>query len=98
MNLRQALLIGLIAAGPAGWSATAAAECLSPAETRNAVSSGEAVSLSAIKSAVKQKKMGEVIGAKLCRQGGRLVYEITVLSDSGGAKSLSVDARSGNVP
>jgi hypothetical protein len=73
-------------AGPAG-----AAECLSGAERRQAVQSGQAMRPGQLRRAVQ----GELIDLKLCWQGGRLVYVATVLGNGGAVRRLTVDAFSG---
>jgi uncharacterized membrane protein YkoI len=67
--------------------------CLSQGEARQAVASGEAVSLSQIRAGIP----GEVLAAQLCRGGGGLVYVVNVLGEGGQVKRLQVDARSGAV-
>jgi len=67
--------------------------CLSQGEARQAVQSGEAVSLSQLRAGIP----GEVLSAQLCRSGGGLVYVVSVLGEGGEVKRLQVDARSGAV-
>ncbi|MCX5512109.1 hypothetical protein C3941_08565 [Kaistia algarum] len=67
--------------------------CLSQSEARQAVQSGQAVSLSQLRSGIP----GEVLSAQLCRSGGGLVYVVSVLADGGAVKRLRVDAQSGAV-
>ena len=76
------------------FSATTGAEaaCLSQSEARAAVSSGEARPLGSIAGAVS----GEIVRADLCREGGRLVYVLSVLT-GGRVANMVVDARSGRV-
>ena len=64
--------------------------CLAPAQQREAVASGAARPFGAIAS----KLRGELVNARLCKQGGGLVYVVTVLR---GSKRVDVrfDARSG---
>lgn len=79
-------LAGVPVAGPA-----AAAECLSGAERRQAVQSGQAMRPGQLRRAVQ----GEMIDLKLCWRGGRLVYVATVLGAGGAVRRLTVDAFSG---
>ncbi|MEP1443000.1 MAG: hypothetical protein ABJK39_08325 [Hyphomicrobiales bacterium] len=67
-----------------------AQSCLNPAEQRKAVSSGAVRPFGAIASQVR----GELVNARLCKSGGRLVYVVTVLR---GSKRVNVrfDARNG---
>ncbi len=68
-----------------------AAECLSGAERRQAVQSGQAMRPGQLRRAVQ----GEMIDLKLCWRGGRLVYVATVLGAGGAVRRLTVDAFSG---
>ncbi|MBA5776374.1 PepSY domain-containing protein [Stappia sp. F7233] len=70
----------------------AAAACLSQAEARQAVSSGQARPLGSMAGAAG----GEIVRADLCEQGGRLVYVLSVLS-GGRVVQRVLDARSGKV-
>jgi hypothetical protein len=76
----------LASVGPAG-----AAECLSGAERRQAVQTGQAMRPGQLRKAVQ----GEMIDLKLCWRGGRLVYVATVLGAGGAVRRLTVDAFSG---
>ena len=75
--------------------------CLSKAEQRTAISHGQAVTLgSAIRSArgsVHGRGTGEVVRARLCREGNDLVYLLTVLAQDGKVTHTAVDATSGKV-
>ena len=73
----------------------ASADCLSAAETRTAVASGEAVPLSKISQAIRSNKLGDLISAKLCRRGS-LVYEVTILSADGSVRRFRINARTGS--
>ena len=83
-----ALVLLLATALPAG-----ADGCLSQGEARQAVQSGQAVSLSRLRGGIP----GEVLSAQLCRSGGALVYVVSVLGDGGQVRRLTVDAMSGAV-
>ena len=98
------LLIGLAAGrAPAAelphQAHTASHACLTKAEQRAAVASHRAVSLAqAIKSARRHgKKKPEVVRARLCRRGDRLVYELTLLSSNGKVTRVTVDAANGKL-
>lgn len=67
---------------------TAEAQCLNKQQTRKAVQDGKALQLSAVRGKVR----GEIINAKLCRNGARYYYRITVLSKKGDVKTLKVNA------
>ena len=71
----------------------AANGCLSQGEARQAVQSGQAVSLSRLRGNIP----GEVLSAQLCRAGGGLVYVVSVLGEGGQVRRLTVDAVSGAV-
>lgn len=55
----------------------AQAACLSQAEARQAVASGQARSLGSVAGGVG----GEIVKAQLCRQGGGYVYRLQVLKN-----------------
>jgi hypothetical protein len=74
-----------------------AAECLGGGAVRQAISDGRAKSLVAITQAANAVVRGDVIKANLCSDGGRLVYELVILSRQGNVSRLELDARSGSV-
>lgn len=80
-------LAGMTLASPA------MANCLSGAEARSAVSSGQALPLGNVAGGLG----GEVVKAQLCRRGGKLVYVVGVLQSSGQVVRKVVDAKSGRV-
>jgi uncharacterized membrane protein YkoI len=96
-----------LAAGLIAWSAPALAAsdddqaCLSKAEQRAALSSGQTVTLAAaIRSArgsVRGRGSREVVRARLCREPDRLVYLLTVLARDGKVTHTAVDATNGKV-
>ena len=89
------------------WSAPAFAAsdddhaCLSKAEQRAALSSGQTVTLAAaIRSArgsVRGRGSREVVKARLCREQNGLVYLLTLLTRDGKVTHTAVDATSGKV-
>jgi uncharacterized membrane protein YkoI len=94
-RLTLCLLIGL-AAGAAQAADPPRHACLSKAEQRAAVASHRAISLArAIKAAAKHVHHGEVLRARLCHDGERLVYELTLLARNGKVKRADVDAENG---
>ncbi|MEZ5841440.1 MAG: hypothetical protein R3D02_13770 [Hyphomicrobiales bacterium] len=95
--MRKFLVTATIAMTLLAAPAAALAECLGAGDARAAVASGQAVPLARVNSAIRAQKLGEVIGAKLCRNGGRLVYEVTVLAADGNARRISVDAATGAI-
>jgi hypothetical protein len=82
----------LIAASFVALPTSAQAQCLSQPQARAAVSSGQALPLGRVAGAVG----GEIVRADLCREGGRLVYVLSVLS-GGRVDTRVVDAQSGQV-
>lgn len=74
-----------------------AAQCLGAEEIRVAVSQGRAKSLVAITQAANAVVSGDVIKANLCTDGGRLTYELVILSRQGNVTRLVLDAKSGKV-
>ena len=75
--------------------------CLSKAEQRAAIASGQAVTLaSAIRSAhlsVRGRGVGEVVNARLCRHPEGLRYVLTVLARDGRVTRATIDATSGKL-
>jgi uncharacterized membrane protein YkoI len=73
----------------------ASAECLSQAQARQAVESGQARPWSQIRAGLGGAINGNVVDTQLCQSGGGLVYVVSVLSGDGSVHRLTVDARSG---
>jgi uncharacterized membrane protein YkoI len=98
-----ALAAVLAAAGPAA----AEQRCLTKAEQKAAISSGQAITLAAaIKAArgvaprvpvTQTRNSREVVRARLCKGPEGLVYVLTVLARDGKVTRTTVDARSGRV-
>lgn len=87
LALRAALLAAaMLLSGPAF------AQCLSGGEARQAVASGQAQPLGAISARIR----GKIVRAALCRGGGGLVYQLSVL-EGNQVRQVTVDARSGAV-
>jgi len=87
--------------GPALAAPDDAQVCLSKAEQRAALSSGQTVTLAAaIRSArgsVRGRGSREVVKARLCREQNGLVYLLTLLTRDGKVTHTAVDATSGKV-
>ena len=106
---RTLVLLTLVATltGPTFLSGSALAApddaqaCLSKAEQRAALSSGQTVTLAtAIRSArgsVRGRGSREVVKARLCREQNGLVYLLTLLTRDGKVTHTAVDATSGKV-
>ena len=92
MTLVRTMLAGLLllgAAAPAG----AADHCFSRNEQKAKAAAHAVVPLSR---AIRQvKPRGEVIHARLCEHGGKLVYLLTLLATDGKVAKASVDAANG---
>ena len=71
--------------------------CMARREAKATVMSGGAVRLRSVVGAAEQAANGEMINAELCRQGGQLIYVITVLSTSGKVVYVTLDATSGQL-
>jgi hypothetical protein len=92
------IVAGLIVAAvltAAGGPAAEAAGCLNDGQARQAVASGQALSLSAFLGAIAAATGGgQPAGARLCDGGGRLVWIVVVLT-GGGQQTITIDAISG---
>jgi uncharacterized membrane protein YkoI len=86
---------------PAPARAAEGRACLTKAEQRAALSSGQTVTLAvAIRSArgsVRGRGSREVVRARLCHQDKGLVYLLTMLTRDGKVVHTAVDATSGKV-
>ena len=71
--------------------------CLARREAKATVLSGGAVRLRSVVGVAEQAANGEMINAELCRQGGQLVYVITVLSTNGKVVYVTLNANSGQL-
>lgn len=69
--------------------------CLTRAEQRARISEHKLVRLSKAIREVKVRVAGDVVGARLCEQGGALVYMLTVLRHDGKVARETVDAVNG---
>ena len=98
-SLALAAAVVLPFAGGGLVSAPALAQgCLSAKQTRSAVQSGQAVSLSKMVKNIQRATGGEILPTpQLCDQGGRLVYTVKVLRPDGSVETLTVDAASGSI-
>ena len=86
------------------WSVAAVAAeevCLTKAEQRAAISSGQAVTLAAairsVRGSVRGRGTREVVRARLCREDNKLVYLLTLLARDGKVTHMAVDVTSGKV-
>ena len=79
--------------GMAGTSMAQAQACLDNRAIQKAVSSGEIMSLAQVLSSAGIDSSSEVLSVQVCDQGGRLVYIIGVLTGSGEAQNLVLNAQ-----
>jgi len=94
-RLTFVLLIGLMAASARAADVPQTA-CLTKAEQRAAVASRKAISLAqAIKAPRQHGRHAEVVRARLCHNGDKLFYVLTLLGRSGKVFTATVDAASG---
>jgi hypothetical protein len=87
-----ATLLALVLTGVGTLPASAQA-CLSDREIQEAVSSGRIKSLYDVLASAGIDSSQSVLNVQVCDQGGRLVYIIGVLSPSGEAQNLVLDAQ-----
>jgi uncharacterized membrane protein YkoI len=71
--------------------------CLSRAEQRAAIATGEAIPLAAARRMLRQRTGGELVRARLCHDASRLIYLLTVLARDGKVRRVTVDATNGTV-
>lgn len=83
--------------GGAGPALAQASGCLGPDAARVEVQNGAAQPFSRFRSQVAAQAGGEVLSADLCRSGGRLVYQVSVLVGGRQVVNLTVDAQSGTI-
>lgn len=88
------LAAGLVVGLPVG--APAQGACLSGAQARALVASGQVLPLSAVVAGLTRGGTRiEVVDAALCPRGGGHVYRLTVLGPGGRVGHMTVDARTG---
>jgi uncharacterized membrane protein YkoI len=71
--------------------------CLSRNEQRSAIASGHVISLAQARRSLHQRGKGELVRARLCRDGGHLVYHLTLLPRDGKVQRVTVNAENGKV-
>jgi uncharacterized membrane protein YkoI len=92
------LVVGaLLAASQMPASAANKVHCLSRNEQRAAIAAGEAVSLAKARRAVPRRIAGELVRARLCREGSHLVYLLTLLHRDGKVRRVTINAENGKV-
>ena len=71
--------------------------CLTRDQQRVAIAERRAVPLATVRRTVRTRLPGELVGARLCQEPGRLIYLLTVLPRDGKVRRVTIDARSGAV-
>lgn len=106
LPIRALVALPVLLAAVTAWSPASAQErrCLSKAEQRAAIASGQALPLSTVLRSVRPVRTAkhsrggrELIKASLCRGENGLVYVLTVLSRDGKVTRTRVEATSGKV-
>jgi uncharacterized membrane protein YkoI len=92
-KLSTLILIGLMAAS--AHAADGPTACLSKSEQRAAVASHEAIPLAKALKDRTRVRHGDLVRARLCREGDKLVYVLTLLGRSGKVITATVDAATG---
>jgi uncharacterized membrane protein YkoI len=69
--------------------------CLGPEQRRAAIASRQAIPLAKALRAAKAHLGGEVVRARLCKEGDELVYVLTVLAHDGKVTLATIDGTSG---
>src|SRR5919109_2395506 len=69
--------------------------CLGPEQRRAAIASRQAIPLGKALRAAKARVGGEVVRARLCKEGAELVYVLTVLAHDGKVTQTTIDGTSG---
>ena len=69
--------------------------CLTPEQRRAAIAGRQAIPLAKALRAAKAHLQGEVVRARLCKEGQELVYMLTVLAQDGKVSLATVDGSSG---
>jgi uncharacterized membrane protein YkoI len=88
-------VFALLLAGAGSAVAGEVEGCLSPEQRRAAIASRQAIPLGKALRAAKAHLGGEVVRARLCKEGNELVYVLTVLAHDGKVTLATVDGTSG---
>jgi len=92
--LTLALAAGILAAVP---PQDAFAACLSNAETRAVIASGQALPPGQITATLQRRYRVDIVGVQLCEEGRRYVYRVTVLAPTGRVRRVVVNASNGQL-
>lgn len=88
-------VVALLLAGAGSAVAGELEGCLSPEQRRAAIASRQAIPLGRALRAAKAHLGGEVVRARLCKEGNELVYVLTVLAHDGKVTLATIDGSSG---
>jgi uncharacterized membrane protein YkoI len=88
-----ALVFAVVWMTPA--QAAEAARCLSRDQQRAAIAEGKAVPLASALQTLRRKVPGELVRARLCQEGDRMVYKLILLARDGKVKRAVIDAANG---
>jgi len=88
-------VVALLLAGAGSAVAGELDGCLSPEQRRAAIASRQAIPLGRALRAAKAHLGGEVVRARLCKEGNELVYVLTVLAHDGKVTLATIDGTSG---
>ncbi len=97
MRLAECICLALLLAGAGSAAAGDVEGCLSQEQRRAAIASHKAIPLGKAMRAAKVQLPGEVVRARLCKEGNELVYVLTVLAHDGKVTLATVDGASGAV-
>ncbi len=93
--LARCVVVALLLVGAGSAVAGELEGCLSPEQRRAAIASRQAVPLGKVLHAAKAHLGGEVVRARLCKEGNELVYVLTVLAHDGKVTLATIDGTSG---
>jgi len=88
-------VLALLLAGAASAVAAEFESCLSPEQRRAAIASRQAIPLGKAVRAARAHLGGEIVRARLCKEGEELVYVLTVLAHDGKVTLATIDGTSG---
>lgn len=92
-----AIVVALTLASGSGPALAQGGECLAPNAIQQAIQSGEIQSWAAVRRmAGIPQGYSEVSGVQVCRRGGQLYYIVSVVSPSGEARRLALNAVDGS--
>ena len=95
MGLAGCIGLALLLAAAGSAAAGELEGCLGQEQRRAAIASHQAVPLEKAIRAAKVQLSGEVVRARLCKEGNELVYVLTVLARDGKVTLATVDGASG---